>query len=116
MTIEAPTDTDIFLAFLDEVLCPQLEPDHVVGMDNLATHKVPGVSERILATGAELLYLPPYSPDFDPIKKCWVQAKQYLRPAKTRTISALAEAVAAALNELTPDQAAAYFRHCGYQT
>lgn len=114
MTIEAPTDTDVFLAFLDEVLCPKLKLGHVVVMDNLAAHKVAGVSERILATGAELLYLPPYSPEFNPIEKCWAQIKQYLRAAKARTIPALQEAISASLNELTPDQAAACFRHCGY--
>lgn len=115
MTIEAPTDTDVFLAFLDQVLCPKLKPGHVVVMDNLAAHKVAGVSERILATGAQLLYLPPYSPEFNPIEKCWAQAKQYLRAAKARTLPALEQAVTAALAELTPDQAVAYFRHCGYQ-
>lgn len=116
MTIEGPTDTDVFLAFLDHVLCPKLEPGQVVVMDNLAAHKVGGVSERILATGADILYLPPYSPDFNPIEKCWAQAKQYLRAAKARTIPALEQAIATALEELTSHQIAAYFQHCGYQT
>ena len=80
-----------------------------------AAHKVAGVSGRILATGAQLLYLPPYSSEFNPIEKCWAQAKQYLRAAKARTLPALEQAVTGALAELTPDQAAAYFRHCGYQ-
>lgn len=69
MTIEAATDTDIFLAYLDHVLCPALVPGDVVVMDNLSSHKVQGVSERIQARGAELLYLPPYSPDLNPIEK-----------------------------------------------
>ena len=70
MSIEAPTDGDVFLAYLEQVLCPQLRPGHCVVMDNLAAHKVAGVRELIEATGARLLYLPPYSPDFNPIEKC----------------------------------------------
>lgn len=116
MTVEAPTDADVFLAFLDHVLCPKLEPGQVVVMDNLTAHKVAGVSERISATGADVLYLPPYSPEFNPIEKCWAQAKQYLRAAKARTIPDLEQAISAALDELTPNQAAAYFQHCGYQS
>jgi hypothetical protein len=69
MTIEEATATDIFLAYLDHVLCPQLRPGDVVVMDNLSSHKVKGVRERIEAAGAELLYLPPYSPDLNPIEK-----------------------------------------------
>lgn len=114
MTIEAPTDTEVFLGFLDQVLCPQLKPGQVVVMDNLAAHKVAGVAERIQATGAQLRYLPPYSPDFNPIEKCWAQVKQYLRAAKARTVTALEGAVDVALASLTPYQSAAYFRHCGY--
>lgn len=92
MTVEAPTDTEIFLAFLDHVLCPQLKQGQVVVMDNLAAHKVAGVSERILATGAKLRYLPPYSPDLNPIEKCWSQLKQHLRAIKARTIHSLENA------------------------
>ncbi len=69
MTIEEPTDTDIFLAYLDHVLCPKLRPGDVVVMDNLSAHKAQGVRERIAAAAAELLYLPPYSPDLNPIEK-----------------------------------------------
>jgi transposase len=114
MTVEAPTDGDVFLAYLEHVLCPQLRPEHCVVMDNLAAHKVAGVRERIEATGARLLYLPPYSPDFNPIEKCWAQVKQYLRAAKARTVSALEQAVTTALTALTADQANAYFKLCGY--
>jgi len=114
MTIEAATDTDVFQGFLDHVLCPKLKPGDVVVMDNLAAHKVAGVGESIRATGARLLYLPPYSPDFSPIEKCWAQLKQYLRAAKARTIPLLEQALDAASAALTSDQAAAYFRHCGY--
>ncbi len=73
MTIEAATDGDIFLAYLDQVLCLRLRPGDVVVMDNLAAHKVAGVRERVEAAGAEVLDLPPYSPDFNPTEPCWAQ-------------------------------------------
>lgn len=116
MTIEAATDTDVFLAFLDHALCPQLKQGDVVIMDNLSAHKVEGVWERIAAVGAELLYLPPYSPDFNPIEKCWAQLKQHLRRIKARTITALDSALDSALAMLTAHQMSAYFRHCGYKS
>ena len=116
MCIEAATDSDVFQAFLDQVLCPKLQAGDVVVMDNLSAHKVAAVGDKIRATGARLLYLPPYSPDFNPIEKCWAQLKQYLRAAKARTIPMLEQALTAGLAALTPDQAAAYFRHCGYTT
>ena len=70
MSVESSTDGDVFLAYLDEVLCPRLQPGQVVVMDNLSAHKVTGVRQRIEATGAELRYLPSYSPDFNPIEPC----------------------------------------------
>jgi transposase len=75
MTIEEPTDADIFLAYLDHVLCSKLRPGDVVVMDNLSAHKVNGVRERIATAGAELLYLPPYSPDLNPHRKGLVEAQ-----------------------------------------
>lgn len=75
MTIEEPADADIFLAYLDQVLCPQLRAGDVVIMDNLSAHKVDGVRARIEAAEARLLYLPPYSPDLNPIEKSLVQAE-----------------------------------------
>lgn len=115
MTVDSAVDGDIFLNFLDEFLCPKLEPGHIVVMDNLRVHKVDGVEERIAARQAKLVYLPPYSPDFNPIELCWAQLKKYLRAAKARTVSALHEALKAAWPHLTPTQAAEYYRHCGYQ-
>lgn len=73
MTIESPTDTDVFLAYLEQVLCPRLRPGQVVVMDNLSAHKHPAVRQLIEQAGAELLYLPPYSPDFNPIEPCWAK-------------------------------------------
>lgn len=114
MTIEAPTDGDVFLAFLEQVLCPKLKPGQCVVMDNLAAHKVAGVRQLIEATGAGLRYLPPYSPDFNPIEPCWAQLKQHLRAAKSRSLLTLEQAVTSALTVLTPDHASACFAHCGY--
>lgn len=112
MTIEAATDTEIFLAYVEQVLCPALRPGDVVVMDNLSSHKVNGVNRLIAAVGAEVLYLPPYSPDLNPIEKAWAKLKQALRTAKARTKEALEEAVAEALQLITPDNAQAWFRSC----
>jgi len=114
MTVESPTDGDVFRAYLDEVLCPQLRPDQVVVMDNLAAHKVDGVRQRIEAAGARLLYLPPYSPDFNPIEQAWSKIKEHLRSAKARTLEVLEETVTQALRTITPQNASAWFSHCGY--
>ena len=110
MTIEAATDREIFLAYLEEVLCPKLRPGDVVVMDNLSSHKVNGVRERIEAAGAQLLYLPPYSPDLNPIEKAWAKLKQLLRAAKARTKEALEQAIAELLPLLTAEDARAWFR------
>ncbi len=110
MTIEAATDREIFLAYLDEVLCPKLRPGDVVVMDNLSSHKVQGVRERIEAAGAQLLYLPPYSPDLNPIEKAWAKLKQLLRAAKARTKEALDQAIGQLLPQLTAEDAKAWFR------
>jgi transposase len=110
MTIEAATDADIFLAYLDQILCPALRPGDVVVMDNLSSHKVAGVRERIEVAGAELLYLPPYSPDLNPIEKAWAKLKQRLRTAKARTAEALEQAIAELLPAIRPQDAEAWFR------
>jgi transposase len=112
MTIEAATDTDIFLAYLDHVLCPVLAPGDVVVMDNLSSHKVQGVSERLHAKGAELLYLPPYSPDLNPIEKAWSKLKEILRAAKTQTSHELYQAIRNALPQISTENATAWFRTC----
>jgi transposase len=110
MTIEAATDQEIFLAYLDHVLCPKLEPGDVVVMDNLSSHKVAGVRQRIEAAGAAVLYLPPYSPDLNPIEKAWSKLKQLLRSAKARSAEALHQAIEDLLPQITPDNAQAWFR------
>jgi transposase len=115
MTIESATDGDVFLAYLEQVLGPKLKPGDVVIMDNLSAHKVRGVRELLATKGAELLYLPPYSPDFNPIEQAWSKLKQLLRAAKARTAEALEQAIAEALKAISAENAAAWFRHCGYR-
>ena len=114
MTIEAPTDGDVFLAYLEQVLCPTLRPGQIVILDNLAAHKVDGVRQLVESTGARILYLPPYSPDFNPIEQAWSKIKHLLRAAKARTLEALEGAIADALVAITVDNACAWFAHCGY--
>jgi transposase len=110
MTIEEPTDTDIFLAYLDQVLCPALHAGDVVVMDNLSSHKADSVRTRIEQQGATVLYLPAYSPDLNPIEKAWAKLKQLLRSSKARTREALDQAIADNLPRITPDDAQAWFR------
>ncbi len=115
MTVASATDGDVFRAYVEQVLCAALEPGDVVVMDNLSAHKVAGIREQIEACGAQLLYLPPYSPDLNPIEKAWSKFKKFLRDAKARTKEALDQAATDALKTITADNAAAWFRHCGYQ-
>jgi transposase len=112
MTIEEATDGDIFRAYVKHVLCAVLEPGDVVVMDTLSSHKVSGVRQMIEKTGAEVLYLPPYSPDLNPIEKAWSKLKKILRDAKARTKEALEKAIAEAIKLITADNARAWFKHC----
>jgi len=114
MTIESPTDGDVFLAFLEQVLAPKLEPGHLVILDNLGAHKIPAIRPLIESRGAQLLYLPPYSPDFNPIEQAWSVLKQRLRGVKARVLEPLELAVAEAMTTITAHHARAFFRHCGY--
>jgi transposase len=113
MTIEAATDGDIFRAFVDAILCPRLEAGDVVVADNLSVHKVDGVREAIEARGARLVFLPPYSPDLNPIEKVWSKLKALLRTAKARTHQDLEAAISTALLQITAHDARAWFRHSG---
>jgi transposase len=110
MTIEQPTDSDIFLAYVEQVLCPALHAGDVVVMDNLSSHKVHGVRALIEAQGAQVLYLPPYSPDLNPIEKAWAKLKQLLRSTKARTQQALDQAISDLLPSITAQDAHAWFR------
>jgi transposase len=114
MTIEAATDAEIFLAYVEQVLCPALQPGDVVVMDNLSSHKVSGVRKLIAAAGAEVLYLPPYSPDLNPIEMAWAKLKQALRTTKARTKEALEQAITEALKLISAENAQAWFRLCDH--
>ena len=116
MSVESPTDGDVFLAFVEQVLAPHLQPGHLVILDNLAAHKVDGVRQLIEARGASVLYLPPYSPDFNPIEQAWSKLKQLLRGVKARLLDQLEPALAQAIAAITPTDANAFFQHCGYRT
>jgi transposase len=110
MTIEEATDGDIFDAYLEHVLCPQLKEGDVVVMDNLSSHRLSSVRERIEACRAKLLYLPPYWPDLNPIEKAWSKLKQGLRSLKARTKEALDKAITELLPSITSEDAEAWFR------
>jgi transposase len=117
MSIERATDTAVFLAFLDRVLIPALrtaKPDAVVVMDNLSPHKAPAVRQRLEAAGFELIYLPRYAPELNPIEPLWAKVKAALRAAVARTVGALEAALADALDRVTPDDARGFFRGCRY--
>jgi transposase len=114
MTIEGATDTDVFCAYISEVLSPTLRTGDIVVMDNLSAHKAQRVRELIEARGARVMYLPPYSPDFNPIERCWSKIKTYLRAAKARTSERLDEAIKRAFETVTEADARAWFKHCGY--
>ena len=114
MSFEGAVNGDIFRVFVEQVLAPTLCDGDVVVMDNLPSHKVKGIEEAIQRRGAQLLYLPPYSPDFSPIEECWSKVKTWLRKAKARTVDALYEAIEHAFDEVTKSDLAGWFRHCGY--
>jgi transposase len=114
MTVNGATDSDIFLAFVREVLAPTLRAGDVVIWDNLGAHRSQVVREAVEARGATVTFLPPYSPDFNPIERCWSKIKTYLRAAKARTREALEAAIKRALSTVTESDARAWFNHCGY--
>ena len=118
MTVAAATSTAVFLAFIDSVLIPALRarPGAVVVMDNLAPHKAASVRAALHQAGLEHRYLPAYSPDLNPIEPCWSKIKGALRSAAPRSLDALNNALPAALDAITPDDAQAWFQHCGYRS
>jgi len=114
MAIESATDQDVFMAYVREILTPALRPGDIVVMDNLSPHKTPAVAEIIRASGAEVWYLPPYSPDLNPIEQMWSKVKALLRKAAARTAQALLEAIGAALASVSASDALGWFQNCGY--
>jgi transposase len=114
MTIDGSADGQVVSTFIQDVLGPALHPGQIVLMDNLAAHKVEGIQEAIAARGARLEYLPPYSPDFSPIEKCWSKVKAILRAKAARTRAYLDQALTEALDMITAQDARGWFAHCGY--
>jgi transposase len=106
---------NVFLAYVSQVLVPTLVPGDVVVMDNLPAHKAAGVRDTIEAAGARLLYLPPYSPDFNPIENAFAKLKALLRAKAERTIAALWSTVGSLIKLFTPTECANYFRAAGYE-
>lgn len=114
MTINGAVDGEVFKVYVEQVLAPTLQAGDVVVMDNLPAHKVKGIQELIGQRGARLIYLPPYSPDLNPIEKCWSKIKTYLRRAKARTRAELEKALAEALLRISSRDAEGWFKSCGY--
>ena len=114
MTVAGATDEEIFRLFVEWLLVPSLREGEVVVMDNLGAHTSAWVREAIEAAGARLIYLPPYSPDLNPIEQCWSKVKTSLRAAKARTREALDDAITCAFRTVTASDAAGWFTHAGY--
>jgi len=114
MLLDGPMHGRAFRAYVEQVLVPELRPGDIVIMDNLPAHKVAGVRETIEAAGARLLYLPPYSPDFNPIEMAFSKLKALLRKTAARTVDELWDAVAQSLDAFTPNECANYFAASGY--
>jgi len=113
--VDGAMDGPAFLAYVEQVLVPTLKKRDIVFMDNVRTHKVVGVREAIEAAGAELRYLPPYSPDLNPIENVYSKLKSDLRKGAARTVDALSRLVGRSLKEIAPSDCAGYFRHAGYR-
>ncbi len=114
LSVNGAVNGPVFAAYLDQVLGPTLRPGDVVVLDNLAVHKVPGLEEVAATYGVRLLYLPPYSPDFNPIELAFSKLKTWLRTAQSRTRDLLEEAISAAAAWITAQDAQNWFGHCGY--
>lgn len=112
---DGPIDNVTFRAYVDQVLVPTLRPGDVVVLDNLAVHKQPEVRAAIEAAGAQLRFLPPYSPDFNPIEQAFAKLKAFLRAARPRTFAHVTALIGIALDLFTHTECANYIRHCGYR-
>jgi transposase len=114
MVTDGPLDGEMFRAYVGQFLCPTLRPGDIVILDNLSSHKVAGVEGAILSTGAALRFLPPYSPDLNPIEKFFSKLKARLRQAAKRDIEALWKEIAEVLNTVSPSECTNFFASCGY--
>lgn len=116
MTVNAPTDADVFTAYVRHLLVPTLRPGQVIVLDNLSAHKATPVRALIEGAGCTLHFLPPYSPEFNPIEQAWSKLKTLLRGAAARTREALEAALQTFLEQITAGDARGWFRHAGYAT
>lgn len=114
MVLDGAMNGAAFLAYVEQVVVPEISVGDVVVMDNLSSHRVRGVREAIEGAGAACLYLPPYSPDFNPIEQAFAKLKGLLRQVAARTVEGLWQAVAEALDAFSPEECANYFRNAGY--
>lgn len=115
LAVEGTTTATVFETYLKKVLAPTLRPGQIVVMDNLSAHKGARVRDLVAQRGCELLYLPPYSPDLNPIEEAFSKMKGILRRAEARSREALIEAMGRALEAITPWDARGFFGHCGYR-
>lgn len=115
MVLDGPMNADAFRAYIDQVLVPTLAPGDVVIMDNLPAHRSATIRDAIEAAGAELRYLPPYSPDFNPIENAFAKLKSILRKAAARTIDDLWDVIGSSLPTFTMQECANYFTAAGYE-
>jgi transposase len=114
MAVEGATDTEVFRAYVERGLCPTVHPGDLVVMDNLSPHKHEATRSLLSRAGAEVLFLPAYSPDLNPIENMWSKVKNYLRSVEARTEPDLIQAIGSALKTVTPQDATNWFSHCGY--
>lgn len=114
-SVDGSTDEAVFLAYMEHVLLPGLRPGDVVVMDNLSSHKTEAVQAAFALAGVRVEYLPPYSPDFNPIEKMWSKLKSILRKLKARTAETLEQALGQALKAVTAEDAEGWFDACGYR-
>ena len=112
--LDGSINRDAFTVYVRQVLVPELKPGDIVVMDNLSSHKAPAIRQAIEAAGATLLFLPPYSPDFNPIEQAFAKLKAHLRRAAERTIHGLWNAIGHILDLYSPQECANYFAHAGY--
>jgi len=114
MVVDGAMNSAVFLAYVRQVLVPTLSPGDIVVMDNLSSHKAAGVRQAIESAGAKLAYLPPYSPDLNPIEMTYSKLKWLVRSAAKRTVEGLWSLVGSLLDYFPPDECRRYLRHCGY--
>ena len=115
LTVEGTTTAAVFEAYVERVLSPMLRPGQIVVMDNLTAHKGERIKELIEERGCELIYLPPYSPDFNPIEEAFAKIKVVLREAEARSRQALIETIGRAISAISARDARGFFEHCGYR-